>query len=69
MVEANPIGGGDNSRQIYRFQKVQDKKDKCTSLEAYDQIVVLGVNPTKGFVCPLIKDSSIPNEVSQSLKR
>ena len=38
MVEANrPDGSGEDLRRvIYKFQKVQDRKDRCTSLEAYD---------------------------------
>ena len=61
MVEARVI---EHEREVYKWQKAYENKDKCTAIDAFDQIVVLGLNPSKGFVCPLIKDSSNGQQVS-----
>ena len=62
MVEAR--GVIEHEREVYKWQKAYENKDKCTAIDAFDQIVVLGLNPSKGFVCPLIKDSSNGQQVS-----
>ena len=39
-------------------------KEKCTSVDAYDQIVVFGVWATKAHVYPFSKDQSSGSSVS-----
>ena len=64
MVQAIPEQSEEHIREVYKWQKAHESKDKCTAIDAYDQIVVMGLHPAKGFVCPLIKDSSSGPHVS-----
>jgi len=48
----------DHKRDVYEWTKAYEHKDKCTAIDAFDPIIVLGINPSKGFVCPLSRDSS-----------
>ena len=48
----------ETQREVYKWQKAFEHRDKCTAIDAYDQIVVLGLSEKKGVICPLMKDSS-----------
>ena len=61
MVYASNQNSQDNEetqREVYKWQKAYENKEKCTAIDAYDQIVVLGLSEKKGVICPLMKDSS-----------
>ena len=60
----------DHKRDVYEWTKAFEHKDKCTAIDAHDPVIVLGVNTSKGFVCPLTKDSNNhEGEVSQAFFR
>ena len=58
VYASNQNDSEETYREVYKFQQAYEHRDKCTAIDAYDQIVVLGLNEKKGFICPLMKDSS-----------
>lgn len=55
-------------REVYKWSQAHVPfKDKCTAIDAYDQIVVLGLSEKKGFICPLIKDSTSGQQIEYEI--
>ena len=66
MVQAQ--GASDlaaTERQVFEFNLAKNLLERCSSVDAYDQVVVLGVSTNKHHVLPFLKDhDSDSNRVS-----
>lgn len=58
MVESIDLEQEEYQREVFEQSTAHNQKYKCTAIDAYGSSVVLGADPSKGCVLPLIKTNN-----------